>query len=156
MEYKISGLKAEQFTHLFGQSESYLKRYGAVRQTVNSNLGYPDRISLRNIPTGENSILINHIYQPADTPYFGSHAIYIWEGCNDQGIYVNELPEVMTTRLLSLRAYDEEHFLRQADICEGKCAESLICRFFKDSTISYIHIHNAKHGCYSCLCERIV
>lgn len=154
MGYKISGLQAGQFTHLFGQSESYLKRQGAVRNTVDSYPGYPDRISLRDIPAGENALLINHIYQPADTPYFGSHAIYIWEGCTEQGVYINELPEVMTSRILSLRAYDENHFLRQADLCEGKSAENLIGRFFNDPAISYIQIHNAKQGCYACLAER--
>lgn len=154
MKYKISGLKAQPFIHLFGQSESYLTGYGAIRQTVDSYPGYPDRISLCDIPAGETALLINHIYQPADTPYFGSHAIYLWEGCTRQGIYLNELPEVMTARVLSLRAYDEKHFLRQADICEGRFAENLIHRFFADPLISYIQIHNAKQGCYSCCAER--
>jgi len=154
MKYRISGLRAEQFTHLFGQSDTYLKRYGAIRQTVVSYPGYPDRISLRDIPAGETALLINHIYQPAETPYFGTHAIYIWEGCTQQGIYLNELPEVMKTRVLSLRAYDENHFLRRADICEGQFSENLIGLFFADPLISYIQIHNAKQGCYACCAER--
>ncbi|WP_343550561.1 DUF1203 domain-containing protein [Pantoea sp.] len=154
MKYRISGLRAEQFTHLFGQSDSYLTRHGAVRQPVMSYPGYPDRISLREIPAGETALLINHIYQPADTPYHGSHAIYIWEGCTEQGIYINELPEVMKARILSLRAYDEKHFLIMADICEGQSAKTLIETFFADPQISYIQIHNAKQGCYACLAER--
>lgn len=154
MQYRISGLRAEQFIPLFGQSDSYLKRAGAIRQTVDSYPGYPDRISLCEIPAGENAILINHIYQPANTPYFGSHAIFVWEGCTKQGVYINELPEVMKTRVLSLRAYDSKHFLIQADICEGNFAENLISRFFDNPLISYIHIHNAKQGCYACCAER--
>lgn len=154
MNNKISGLKAEPFIHLFGQSDACLNRLGASRHTVDSYPGYPDRISLCDIPMGETAILINHIYQPANTPYFGTHAIYLWEGCTQQGIYVNALPEVMTARLLSLRAYDERHFIRQADICEGKFAEQLIHLFFADPLISYIQIHNAKRGCYSCCVER--
>ena len=110
MNYRISGLKAEPFTHLYGQSESYLKKHNAIRQTVECYPGYPDRISLCDIPVGETALLINHIYQPADSPYFGTHAIYIWEGCTRQGIYLNELPEVMRNRTLSLRAYDKNIF----------------------------------------------
>ncbi len=155
MNYKISGLKAELFSHLFGQNESFLKRHGVVRHTVDRYPGYPDRISLRDIPAGETALLLNHIYQPADTPYFGSHAIYIWEGCTEQGIYINELPEVMTGRILSVRAYDDDHFLQQADLCEGEFAEELISRFFNDLAIRYLQIHNAKPGCYSCRAERL-
>jgi len=115
MKYKISGLNAGQFAHLFGQSDEYLRKHHAVRQTVECYPGYPDRISLCDIPVGESALLINHIYQPADTPYFGTHAIYIWEGCTRQGIYINELPEVLLSRTLSLRAYDGKHFLKEAD-----------------------------------------
>lgn len=62
MGYIISGLKAGQFTHLFEQSESYLKRHGAVRPIVDNCPVYPDGISLRDIPAGETALLINHIY----------------------------------------------------------------------------------------------
>lgn len=154
MKYKISGLKAEPFAHLFGQSESYLKNHNAIRQTVECYPGYPDRISLCDIPVGETALLINHIYQPADSPFFGTHAIYVWEGCTRQGIYLNALPEVMQSRILSLRAFNKEHFLIVADIAEGKLAENLIGLLFSDSQVSYIQIHNAKQGCYLCCAER--
>ena len=155
MNTKISGLSASQFTHLFGQSDSYLRKYGAVRQPVKDYPGCPDRISLRDIPAGETAILINHLYQPADTPYRGSHAIYIWEGCTEQGVYFNELPEVMQNRLLSLRAFDDNHFLRKAEVCQGHSAEAVMEILFADPKISYIHVHNAKQGCYACLAERV-
>lgn len=154
MNYKISGLSAGQFTHLFGQSDSYLRRYGAIRYPVKGYPGYPDRISLRDIPAGETAILINHLYQPADTPYRGSHAIYIWEGCTEQGVYYNEVPEVMQNRLISLRAFDDDHFLRKAEVCQGHSAEAVLEVLFADPQVSYIHIHNAKQGCYACLAER--
>ncbi|HAK34763.1 MAG TPA: DUF1203 domain-containing protein [Pantoea sp.] len=155
MAYKISGLQAHPFTSFFGLGEAWLAKQGAVRVKVDSYPGYPDRISLREIPLGETALLINHTYQPAETPYFGTHAIYIWEGCTEQGIYINALPAVMSGRVLSLRAYDKKHFLRRADLCSGEFAEPLIHRFFADPSIDYIHIHNAKQGCFSCLAERL-
>lgn len=85
MGFRIQGLNPEPFTHLFGKDEHYLKQHRALRISVDSYPGYPDRISLRDIPAGETAILINHTYQPADTPYHGSHAVYLWEGCNEQG-----------------------------------------------------------------------
>lgn len=155
MGFKISGLNAEPFIHLFKQDEDYLKRHGALRIKVDSHPGYPDRISLRDIPVGETALLLNHTYQPAYTPYHGSHAIYLWEGCNDQGIYINKIPESIVARLLSLRAFGENHLMLQADICEGADTEMLLKLFFDDPSVSYIHIHNAKQGCYACLAERL-
>ncbi|ELP25009.1 hypothetical protein F385_2095 [Pantoea agglomerans 299R] len=43
----------------------------------------------------------------------------------------------------------------QADICEGADTEMLLKLFFDDPSVSYIHIHNAKQGCYACLAERL-
>jgi len=155
MKYRISGLKADPFIHLFGQDEGYLKQHGVIRKKVDSHPGYPDRISLRDIPAGETALLINHLYQPAQTPYFGSHAIYLWENWTQQGIYTDEIPAVMTHRLLSLRGFDGHDYLTQADICEGSAADEMIMRFFANPAVCYIQVHNAKQGCYSCLVERI-
>lgn len=54
MNYKISCLDAGPFIYLFGQSESYLKKHNAIRQKVECYPVYPDRISLCDIPAGEN------------------------------------------------------------------------------------------------------
>jgi hypothetical protein len=62
----------------------------------------------------------------------------------------------MNGRVLSLRAYNEKHFLIKADICEGQSVENFIEIFFADPHISYIQIHNAKQGCYACLAERFL
>ncbi|MCX2195158.1 DUF1203 domain-containing protein [Pantoea agglomerans] len=144
MGFKISGLNAEPFAHLFGQGEHYLQQHGALRINVDSYHGYPDRISLRDIPASKTAILVNNTYQPADTPYHGSHAIYVWEGCNEQGIYINKIPESIGVRLLSLRAFGEHHLMLHADICEGAAAEMLLKHFFENPSVNYIYIHNAK------------
>lgn len=154
MKYQVSGLKSDPFIHLYGQSDTYLKQHGVIRVKVDKDLGYPDRISLCDIPAGNNALLLNHIYQAAKTPYFGCHAIFVWEGHTGQGLYINELPQVMTSRLLSLRAFDEDHLLVRADVCEGSDAERIIYAFFNDPAVSYIQVHHAKRGCYSCHIER--
>lgn len=85
-------------------------------------------------------------------PYHGSHAIYLWEGCNDQGIYINEITESIVARLLSLRAFGENHLMLQADICKGADMKMLLKFFFDYPSVGYIHIHNAKQG-GACLAE---
>jgi hypothetical protein len=41
-----------------------------------------------------------------------------------------------------------------ADIVEGEALESLIERFFADRNAAYLHVHNAKRGCFAARVER--
>lgn len=149
MAFRISGLSAEPFRHLYGLSEAELAKHGVIRYVVNEAPGFPDRVEMRDGALGETMLLINHVCQPADTPYRASHAIFVREGA--EAIYdkVDEVPDVMRLRLMSLRAYDKNGMMLDADIVEGKDIEGVIQRFFANPAIDYIHAHNAKRGCYS-------
>ena len=91
----------------------------------------------------------NSCYSITSAPYRASHAIFVREGAEDAYDRVGEVPEVMRTRLLSLRAYDAEGMMLDADVVDGKDIESVILRFFVSPHVAYIHAHNAKRGCYS-------
>ena len=149
MAFRISGLSAEPFRHLYGLSDAELAKHGVIRYVVNETPGFPDRVEMRDGAVGETMLLINHVCQPADTPYRASHAIFVREGA--EAIYdkVDEVPDVMRLRLMSLRAYDKNGMMLDADIVEGKDIEGVIKRFFANPAIDYIHAHNAKRGCYS-------
>ena len=41
-----------------------------------------------------------------------------------------------------------------ATVCEGAVAAVEIERSFRNAEVAYIHLHNAKQGCFSCLAER--
>ncbi len=149
MAFRITGLSPEPFRHLFGLSDDDLSRHGVKRYVVDATPGYPDRIEMRDAEPGETVLLLNHVSQPADTPYRASHAIFVREGAGEAYDAVDEVPAVMRTRLLSLRAFDAEGMMRDADVVEGRDIEAVIARFFADPAVSYIHVHNAKRGCYS-------
>jgi len=68
---------------------------------------------------------------------------------------VDEVPEVMRVRLLSLRAYVAEGMMLDADVVDGKEIEAVISRCFESSHVAYIHAHNAKRGCYSGRIDRV-
>jgi hypothetical protein len=104
---------------------------------------------MRDALIGEKLLLLNHVCQPADTPYRATHAIFVREGAENVYDRVDEVPEVMRTRLLSLRAYDTEGMMLDADVVDGQHVEGVIARFFASPLIAYIHAHNAKRGCYS-------
>jgi hypothetical protein len=67
---------------------------------------------------------------------------------------VDVVPEVMRTRLLSVRAFDRDHMIVDADVVEGKDAAALFERLFANPEAEYLHVHNAKRGCYSAKVER--
>jgi hypothetical protein len=61
---------------------------------------------------------------------------------------------VLRRRTLSLRAFDREGDMRDADLVEGADAEGLIARLLADPATAYLHAHYAKRGCYAALIER--
>ena len=71
------------------------------------------------------------------------------EGAEETYDRIDEVPQVMRTRLLSLRAYDSSGMMLDADVVDGGKIETLIGRLFGNDRIAYIHAHNAKRGCYS-------
>lgn len=149
MAFRISGLSPEPFRHLYGLSDAELAKHGAIRYVVNETPGFPDRVEMRDGAVGETMLLINHVCQPADTPYRATHAIFVREGAETIYDKVDVVPDVMRLRLMSLRAYDKNGMMLDADIVEGKDIEGVIQRFFANPAIDYIHAHNAKRGCYS-------
>jgi hypothetical protein len=149
MIFRIKGLSPEPFRHLYGLSDKELATAGVKRYIADRNPGFPDRIEMRDGEPGETFLLINHVCQPADTPYRATHAIFVREGAERTFDRVDEVPEVMRIRLLSLRAFDEEGMMVDADVVDGMEIESLIERFFSNPKVAYIHAHNAKRGCYS-------
>ena len=149
MIFRIKGLSPEPFRHLYGLSDKELATAGVKRYIADRNPGFPDRIEMRDGEPGETFLLINHVCQPADTPYRATHAIFVREGAERTFDRVDEVPEVMRIRLLSLRAFDEEGMMVDADVVDGMEIESLIERLFSNPKVAYIHAHNAKRGCYS-------
>ncbi len=149
MTFRITGLSAEPFRHLFGLSDAALAAEGVKRYVVDEKPGFPDRVEMREGEVGETMLLINHVSQPAETPYRSSHAIFVREGAEQVYDRVDEIPEVMRGRLLSLRAFDADGMMLDADVVNGKEIEGVIGRLFDNSDVAYIHVHNAKRGCYS-------
>ena len=115
---------------------------------------YTDRIEMRNARPGETVLLLNHVCQPANTPYRASHAIFVLEGAEDTYESVDEIPQVMLVYLQSLRAFDDDDMLVEADVALGEEVGPTIARLFANARTAYIHAHNAKQGCYAARINR--
>jgi len=149
LAFRITGLCAEPFRPLYGLSDQELAHRGVKRYVADKQPGFPDRIEMRDVCVGETLLLLNHVCQPADTPYRAAHAIFVKQGAQKTYDRLDEVPEVMRTRLLSLRAYDAEGMMLGADVVDGRDVEAVIVRFLAIPEVAYIHAHNAKRGCYS-------
>jgi hypothetical protein len=153
MQFRISGLPAEPFQHLFALDDAALKRQGALRR-VAENTGYPCRVSLTDAKAGDEVILVNYEHQNADTPYRSRHAVYVRKGERRYDA-VGEIPEQLRKRLLSVRAFDESGMMVDADVIEGRLLEEMIGRFFANDAVAYIHLHYARPGCYAARVDRV-
>jgi len=154
MTFRITGLSAAPFRPLFGLPENELAARGVHRYIADQKYGFPDRIELRDAELGEAVLLLNHTHQPADSPYRSSHAIFILEGATSTFDRVNEVPEPMRRRTLSLRAFDRRHHVVDADLVDGRDAEGAIERLLARPNVDYLHAHYAKFGCYAARIER--
>ena len=154
MSFRITGLSPQPFRHLFGLSDEELAKHGAKRYVADTKPGYPDRIEVRDAEPGEKLILLNYIHQPANNPYRASHAIFVREGAETAFDRTNEIPDALRSRQISLRAFDADDLMVDADLVDGREIESVIERFFADPHIAYIQAHYAKRGCYAARIDR--
>lgn len=154
MSFRIRGLDPAPFVPLYGLADEALARRGVRRMTVDRSPGFPDRITMRDLDPGETALLLNFEHQPAASPYRSAHAIFVQEGAALRFEAVDAVPDVLRRRTLSLRAFDREGDMRDADLVEGDEAEASIQRLLGDPQTTYLHAHYAKRGCYAALIER--
>ena len=70
MSFRITGLPAERFAHLFALSDQELAAQGAVRRIADGRMpGYPCRVSLTDSQAGDDLILVNYEHHGVDSPY---------------------------------------------------------------------------------------
>ncbi len=154
MDFQISGLGYAEFAPLFRMTEQELATRNIVKRVVDEHPGFPCRVSLEDAHLGETVILLNHEHLAVASPYRSQHAIYVRENAQPAHLSVNEIPEVMRTRLLSLRAFDEAGMMLDADVAHGKDVEPLIQRMLSNDRVAFIHAHNAKPGCFAARIDR--
>ena len=149
MDFRITGLSPELFAPLTGLDAGELARRGARRVIADREHSFPDRIELREANLGEPVLLLNYQHQPAATPYRSCHAIYVLERAGQRYDRINEVPVLFRTRVMSVRAFDQDDMMIDADIAPGTDLESLIGKLLADPRTSYLHAHYARFGCFA-------
>ena len=153
MDFRIEGLDPDAFQPLFSLDDEALAARGARRQIADHKPGFPCRVSLEDAEPGEEVLLLNFEHQPVDSPYRAAGPIYVRRAATRFSA-VNAVPAMLRSRLLSLRAYDAEGMMVAAEVCEGAAFEPALEALFADPATAYVHVHNAKPGCFNCRVER--
>ena len=154
MTYIVKGLDPAPFTGLFGLPDEELAKRGIVRMTVTKKPSFPCRVSLTDRDLGEQVLLLNHVSHDVANPYRASHAIFVTEGADAPAEYVDQVPPVFETRVLSLRGFDAQGMMAEALLTQPGEADAGIRKLFANPEITTIHAHNAARGCFSAKIER--
>jgi hypothetical protein len=149
-DFRIVALPSEPFESFFRMSDAELRAAGGRRMVADEKPGFPCRVSLADAEVGETVLLLPFTHHDVASPYRASGPIFVRSGARTARPGVGEIPLMLRHRLLSLRAYDESAMLVGAEVVEGSELEATIRRLYADPSVSYLHVHNARPGCYNC------
>ena len=149
MSFQIIALPESEFSHYFSLSDQELEQHKAKRIVVKDKPGVPCRVTLDDAEVGESVLLINYQHQVNGGAYQASHAIFVRENQRQAKLGVGVVPESIQQRLISARAFDSAHDMIAADVVDGQDLATKLNEMLADNAVSYIHLHNAKPGCYA-------
>ena len=154
MSYRIKGLPAEHFDHLFTLSNAELVKHRCVRRIADDRTpGYPCRISLTDSQPGDELLLLNYEHLCVASPYRMRFAIYVRKGERTYDS-IDQVPDQLRKRMLAVRSFDRNGMMVKCELVDGPVLEGAIDRLFADPSAEYLHVHYAAPGCYAARIER--
>lgn len=131
-----------------------LRRAGGPVYVADAAPGFPCRQCLRDADVGEELILVSHDPFEGLSAYRSASPIFLHRRpCRpfDGGT----LPVQLTGRQLSVRAFDRDEMMTDAEVIEGTRLADTLGRFFADDGVDRVHIHNAGRGCFAAAVDRL-
>ncbi|MGO4408616.1 MULTISPECIES: DUF1203 domain-containing protein [unclassified Brevundimonas] len=156
MTYCITPLPLAPFRPLFALDDAALEQQGARRMIAETPNSAPCRVSLIDAEPGERLILLNHGHLTTSaSPYRATGPIFVREAAVEAPPVVDALPAILVGRLLSLRAYDRDWMMTDAEVAQDEAVEAWLAERLADPAIRTVHIHTARRGCYmAAACRR--
>lgn len=153
MNFQVVALPRESFEPLFTLDEAALFARGIERR-IDQDGGAPCRVSLEDAAPGETLYLLNYTHHDVGSPYRATGPIFVREQATTASLAPNELPKMLERRLLSVRAYDAQAMLVTSEVVEGASLRETIETMFGQDEVAYLHVHNARPGCFNCAIGR--
>ena len=154
MTFQIRSLDPDAFAALFDLSDTALTERRARRVVATESPGFPCRVSLAEAEKGETLLLLNYQHLDVSSPYAAKHAIYVRQDAEQAFPAPGTVPDILSSRLLSVRAFDETGEMVEADIVEGADLARQLTAFFMSAKVEFADIHAAKRGCFMARAER--
>ncbi|HEX2552362.1 MAG TPA: DUF1203 domain-containing protein [Microvirga sp.] len=155
MTFVVRGLDPAPFRPLFALADEALAAQGIRRVRADRPDAYPCRVSLRRVEEGEDLLLLNHAHRTAaHSPYRASGPIFVGRSATEAATFAGALPPMLQDRLLSLRAYDADALIVDAEVAEGPAVEAVLERFLADPQVAAVDLHFARRGCFAARVER--
>jgi len=148
--FQVQPLDYGQFSSYFSMSDDELAGMNAARMTVTETPGTPCRVSLSDAEVGEEVILVSFNHLATASPYQAKGPIFIRKNAKPANLSPNELPTMLRSRILSVRAYSAAGFMNDATVVPGSEIDAVIDSFLDDRETAFVHIHFAKPGCFAC------
>ncbi len=152
--FQVKAIRGGEFDRLFTLDKPALEEMGAIRMTVDKQPGFPCRVSLEEAEVGEEVMLLPYQHHKTYSPYQATGPIFVRKNAKTTSLAVNEIPVFFNHRLLSLRGYNTSGIMKVASVTKGDVLREELDQMLKDPDINYIHIHNARQGCFLCVVER--
>lgn len=131
-----------------------LRAAGGDRFTADTKPGYPCRRCLRDAEIDEVVLLVAHDPFTTDSPYRSRSPIFLHERPCNPPDDLTTLPDQLTGRQLSVRAFDCDAMMIDAAVIAGTELDGVLRRFFNDPDTTAVHIHNATRGCWATSASR--
>lgn len=153
MSFRIRGLEPVQFRPFFALDDVSLVARGMRSMVIDEPNSAPCRVTLRDVEPGERVLLLQFAHQTANTPYRAAGPIFVSENGSGPFDRIDELPPMFANRPLSIRAYDGEGMMVNADVVQTD-PRRMFEGFLSDPAVEYLHVHLSRRGCYACRVDR--
>lgn len=149
MSFHILPLPLEPFRPLFAKDDAALEATGARRMIADAPHSAPCRVSLADAEPGERLILLNHRHlDDPSSPYRSGGPIFVRETAGEAAPAPGVVPAMLSRRLLSVRLYDADWMMIDADVVEGADLGVRLGEWLASDNVAVAHIHTARRGCY--------
>lgn len=152
--FRFVALDKKQFDNYFNLNVTELAKKDIIKMLVDEFPGFPCRVSLADAAIGEEVILLNFEHHAVNSPYKTGGPIFVSKTAKTFTAEINEVPKMFNHRLLSIRGFNKKAIMIFADVTQGDTLKEKLFEILDNAEIDYLHIHNAKPGCFNCLVER--
>ncbi len=117
--FLLEPLRIEEFISFFKLSDEELRKLSALWIVADKKPGLPCRVSLADAEVGERVLAIPFTHHDVQSPYRASGPVFVREFAKTANLAVNEIPAMLRHRLLSVRAYDSDNMMVDAQVIQG-------------------------------------